>query len=121
MKTLKDVDEYIENAPKDVQPKLKEIRRAIMSIAPLAKEKISYGMPYYGYKGRLAYFAYAKKHIGLYLTPPVIEDHKDELRDYETAKATVRFPMEKALPIRLIKKLVKARLKINDEFEKKTQ
>ena len=75
MEPVKDVDEYIANAPKDVQSKLKQLRKIIKDSAPQAVERISYGMPYYGYKGRLAYFAYAKKHIGLYLTPPVIEEH----------------------------------------------
>ena len=48
--------------------------------APKAEEQISYGMPYYGYKGRLAYFAYAKHHIGLYAMPPIVKDHAKELR-----------------------------------------
>ena len=64
-KAPKDVDEYIEGAPKEVQGKLKEFRAAIREVAPTAVERISYGMPYYDYKGRLAYFSLAKKHIGL--------------------------------------------------------
>ena len=57
-----------------------------------AQERISYGIPYYGYKGRLAYFRYTKEHIGLYVPPPVIEEHKKEIKAYGTSKATVRFP-----------------------------
>jgi uncharacterized protein YdhG (YjbR/CyaY superfamily) len=53
-KTPKDVDEYIASAPKEVQAKLKELRAAIREVAPTAVERISYGMPYYDYKGRLA-------------------------------------------------------------------
>ncbi len=119
MKPIKNVDEYITLAPKAVQGKLKEFRKIIQESAPNALEKISYGMPYYGYKGRLAYFAYFKKHIGLYISPPIVEEHKSKLRDYETAKATVRFPLNKKLPGALIKKLIKARIKKNDEAEKK--
>ncbi len=111
---VKTVDEYIKNAPEDLQDRLKEIRKAIKSVAPEALEKISYSMPYYGYKGRLAYFAHAKKHIGLYVPPPVIADHKKELVSYKTAMATVQFPNDKKLPITLIKKLIKARIKINN-------
>jgi len=66
-------------------------------------------MPYYDHKGRLVYFRLTKAHIGLYIPPPVIEEHKNELADYETAKATVRFSLDKKLPITLIKKLVKDR------------
>lgn len=115
MQTVKTVDDYIAAAPKDVQDKLKQLRAAINSVAPDAEEKLSYGMPYYGYKGRLAYFAYAKNHVGLYVPPPVIDDHAAELKKYETAKATVRFPLSEDLPIPLIKKLVKARLTIINE------
>ena len=114
MKKAKDVDEYIAKAPKEVRGKLKELRAIIKSAAPKAKEGISYGMPYYAYKGRLAYFRHWKKHIGLYLPTPVIEEHESELKDYETAKATVRFPLDKKLPAALIKKLVKARVKKNE-------
>ena len=114
MKKAKDVDEYIAKAPKEVRRKLKELRAIIKSVAPKAEERISYGMPYYGYKGRLVYFAFAKKHIGLYVPTPVIEEHKKELKDYGTAKATVRFPLNKKLPLPLIKKLVKARVKKNE-------
>ena len=76
-------------------------------------------MLYYGYKGRLVYFAFAKKHIGLYIPPPVIQEHAKELKNYVTAKATIQFPLNKKLPIGLIKKLIKARVKINDEAKKK--
>lgn len=115
MKRAKDVDEYIANAPKESQAKLKELREAIRYAAPKAVERISYGMPYYGYKGRLAYFRLTKNHLGLYIPPPVIEEHKNELKEYETATATVRFSLDKKLPASLIKKLIKARVKINDE------
>ena len=114
----KDVDEFIANAPKEIQPKLRDLRKIIKDTAPEALEKLSYGMPYYGYKGRLAYFGLAKNHIGLYIPPPVIEEHKNELKTYETAKATVQFPLNKELPVALIKKLIKARVKKNDEVKK---
>lgn len=119
MKRAKDVDEYIASAPKEVQDKLRKLRDTIRKAAPKSEERISYGMPYYGYKGRLAYFQVAKKHIGLYVPPPVIEEYKKELKDYGISTATVRFPIDEKLPVGLIKKLVKARVKKNDEAEKK--
>ena len=118
-KAPKDVDAYIAKAPKAVRLKLAQLRRIIRAAAPKAEEHISYGMPYYSYKGRLVYFAIARKHIGLYVPTPVIEEHKKELEDYETAKATVRFPLNKRLPIALIKKLVKARIEKNEDRNKK--
>ena len=110
----KDVDAYIATAPKEIQGKLKVLRTAIRQVAPTAIERISYGMPYYDYKGRLVYFAFAKSHIGLYIPPPVIEEHKSELKNYETATSTIRFPIDKPLPIALIKKLIKAKMKKNE-------
>jgi len=115
MNKVTTVDEYIKSAPKEVQEKLQEIRKAIQEVVPSAEEKLSYGMPYYGYKGRLAYFANAKKHIGLYLPPPIIENHAEELKDYATSVSAVQFPLDQNLPIPLIKKLVKARVTWNDE------
>jgi uncharacterized protein YdhG (YjbR/CyaY superfamily) len=119
MKPVKNVDEYIAQAPKEVQEKLKELRAVIRTTAPGAEERISYGMPYYSYKGRLVYFQLWKKHIGLYVPSPVLEEHKSELKGYETTKATVRFPLDEKLPLALIEKLVKARVRMNDEAEKK--
>src|SRR5258706_15487065 len=100
----KDVDEYIAGAPEEVQEKLRQMRQAIREAAPDAEEKISYGMAYYGYKGRLAYFSYFKNHIGLYAVPPVVQDHIKELKKYQTATATIRFPLDEELPIALIKR-----------------
>lgn len=110
----KDVSTYLAAAPKQAQGKLKELRAAIRKAAPDAQERISYGMPYYHYNGRLVYFRLAKNHIGLYIPPPILKDFKNELKGYETAKSTLRLPLKKKLPIALIKKLVKARMQHND-------
>jgi uncharacterized protein YdhG (YjbR/CyaY superfamily) len=115
----KDVDAYIATAPAPARRRLREMRAAIRKAAPMAEERISYRMPYYHYKGRLAYFAAFKNHIGLYVPTPVVQEHKRELKDYETAAAAVRFPIHKPLPSALVQKLVKARARKNDEAKKK--
>ena len=115
----KSVDAYIAAAPKGVRSKLRQLRAVIRNTAPKAAERIGYGMPYYHYQGRLAYFCLWKAHIGLYLPTPIVEEHKRELAAYETARATVRFPLNKKLPVALIRKLIKARMKKN-EARKKT-
>jgi uncharacterized protein YdhG (YjbR/CyaY superfamily) len=115
----KSVDTYISAAPKEVQDKLSEIRAAIREVAPTAVESISYGMPGYD-KGRVAWFGLMKAHIGLYLRPPIIAEHKKELEGYKTTRSAIRFPLDKGLPIPLIKKLVKARMKKNEIANKKT-
>jgi len=71
-------------------------------------------MPYYDYKGRLAWFGLHSLHIGLYLRPPLIEEHKKELTGYVTTKSAVHLPLDKKIPVSLVKKLVKARMKMND-------
>jgi uncharacterized protein YdhG (YjbR/CyaY superfamily) len=114
----KTVDEYISEAPAAVRARLKQLRAVIRKTAPKAEERISYGMPYYGYKGRLAYFRLAKEHIGLYIPTPVLREHLQELKGYSTSEATIRFPLDKKLPLALIKKLVKARIKINEAATK---
>ena len=110
----KSVDAYIAAAPAEIRSKLKELRATIKKAAPDAVEKISYGMPYYAYKGRLAYFRHWKNHIGLYIPTPTLEDFTKELKPYVTAKATVQFPHEKKLPLTLIARIIKARAKANE-------
>ncbi|MDE1850467.1 MAG: DUF1801 domain-containing protein [Candidatus Micrarchaeota archaeon] len=119
-KVSKDVDAYIARAPKNTRGKLKEIRAAIRSVAPGAVESISYMMPSYD-KGKVAWFALMKTHVGLYLRPPIIAEHKKELATYVTTKSAVHFPLDKKLPVPLIKKLVKARIKKNSSEENKNK
>ena len=115
----KNVDDYIANTPKESQGKLEELRSTIKKAAPSAEESISYGMPYYSYKGRLAYFQLWKHHIGLYIPSPILQEFKEQLKDYQTSMATVRFPLDQKLPVSLIDKLIKARLQKNEEHEGK--
>lgn len=114
------VDDYIATAPKEVQERLQTLRQTIKEIAPDAQERISYGMPFFSYKGRLVYFANAKKYIGLYIPPPIIHDHTEELSHYTTTKSAIHFPLTQDLPVELIKKLVKARMRHNEEQAKNT-
>ena len=115
----KSVDSYIAAAPAEIRGKLKELRATIKKAVPDAVEKISYGMPYYAYKGRLAYFRHWKNHIGLYIPTPTLEQFAKELKPFVTAKATVQFPHEKKLPLALITKIVKARAKSNEASKRK--
>lgn len=115
MKKVSTVDAYISSAPKEVQEKLQQIRNLIKEVAPDAIEKISYGMPYYGYKGRLVYFAYAKNHIGLYAMPSYLEGYDSEIQKYRTGKATLSFPIDEKLPLTLIKQLIKEGVKHNSQ------
>ena len=111
------VDEYIEKCPKDVQPQLTAIRMAIQAAAPGSTDTVSYfempGYFYegYDYNGMFAWFSFKKPHVRLHVRPPVLEDHEKELGDYPSTKAIVSFPANKAIPVALVKKLVKASIK----------
>ena len=107
------MDAYIAAAPEEIQGKLREVRAAIKAAAPGAVESISYGIPYYDFRGRLAWFGLSKTHIGLYVRPPVIEQNREELSRYSTTKSAVRIPLGDEIPVPLIKKLVRARAEIN--------
>jgi len=110
----RDVDAYIATAPKSVQPMLNELRQVIKSTAPEAKEKISYGMPTYEHHGRVAYFAGYEGHVGLYGVAHVKAAHDDEVAKYLESQSTLRFPVGQRLPVALIRKLIKARVKENE-------
>ncbi len=110
-KPSKTIDEYIAMYPKNVQVLLEEMRKAIKLSAPEAEETISYHMPAFRWHGILVYFAAFKNHIGFYPTASAMEAFKEELSPYETSKGTIRFPLDKPLPVALVKRIVKYRVK----------
>ncbi len=113
MNPAKNVDEYIESAPKEVQPKLREIRAAIREAAPDAIESISYGMAFYSFSGesgfgaRLCYFWFLKskkKKIVFYTRPMFLEEYMDEVETYLSSKSALQFHLDRPIPVQLIKK-----------------
>lgn len=117
MKTFKDIDSYIAEQVPDVKERLEHIRQAIKTTAPKAEEVISYGMPAFKFHGMLVYFAAFKNHIGFYALPSGNEAFQKELSAYKQGKGSIQFPLDKALPLALIKKIVKFRVKENLEKE----
>jgi uncharacterized protein YdhG (YjbR/CyaY superfamily) len=105
------IDEYIAAAPKNLQETLQELRRSIKEAAPQAEEVISYQMPAFKLNGILVWFAVYKDHIGFYPKASAIEAFKEKLSAYQTSKGTVQFPLNKPLPLDLIKEIVYFRLK----------
>ena len=110
-----DTDTYIAGYPKETQKNLKLLRATIKKVAPHAEEIISYGMPAYKWNGMLVYFAAYEKHIGFYPGSSGIAAFKKELASYKTSKGTVQFPVEEPVPLPLIARIVKFRLKENQE------
>lgn len=111
----KNTDDYIRQFPEKQQAALEQIRKAIKAAAPVAEEVISYQMPAYKQNGMLVYFAGYENHVGFYPTPSGIEAFKKELAVYKGAKGSVQFPIDKPLPLGLIKKIVQFRIKENAE------
>src|SRR4029077_17560342 len=116
---IQDIDGYITLQPKETRVKLEKIRQTIKSITPDAEEVISYSMPAFKYYGIVVWFAGFKNHIGFYPMASGIETFKKELSVYKWAKGSVQFPLDKPLPIGLIKKIVKFRVKENLSKRKK--
>jgi len=114
----KDVDTYIAECPKNIQGKLREIRAAIKEVAPGATETTSYFQmpgyyyPGYDYNGMFAWFGLQKSYISLLLRPPTIQTYERELAGYSKTKAAVHLPLDAKVPVPLVKKLVKASLKV---------
>lgn len=109
----KTIDEYIHTFPNNVQGKLETIRRIIKEAAPGSEETISYQIPTFKTNGTyLIYFAGWKNHISIYPISPAMETSIKELSKYRTSgKGTVQFPLDKPLPLSLIKKIVKYMVK----------
>jgi uncharacterized protein YdhG (YjbR/CyaY superfamily) len=109
------VDAYIAASDVHLKKPLKQIREAIKAAAPNAEEVISYQIPAYKENGILVFFAGYKNHIGFYPTASGIENFKNEIAKYKWSKGAIQFPLDKPMPLALIRKIVKFKLKENEE------
>jgi len=111
----KTIEEYIYAAPAEVQEKLWQLHETIRAAAPGAIENLKWSMPAYSYQKILVTWAVFKKHIGFYPMPTAIKTFVKDLTKFKTAEGSVQFPLDKPLPISLIKKIVKFRVKESKE------
>jgi uncharacterized protein YdhG (YjbR/CyaY superfamily) len=110
----KTIDEYLAALSDDKRAALEKLRKTIRAAAPRAEECISYQIPAYRQNGMLVGFGATAKHCAFYLmSSSTVEAHKDELKDYDTSKGTIRFQADNPLPAALVRKLVKARIAEN--------
>ena len=107
----KTVDEYIGGFPDDVAAMLQQLRQAIREEAPDAKEIISYQMPAFSLHGNLVYFAGYRNHVGFYPTSSGIATFRKELAPFETSRGTVRFPAGEPIPMELVRRIIRYRIK----------
>jgi uncharacterized protein YdhG (YjbR/CyaY superfamily) len=112
----KNTDEYLARLPEPARSTLSKIRAAIRSVAPAeATEAISYGMPAFKYKGALVWFAAFSNHCSFFPgSGSVIAAFHNELKNCQTSKGTIRFPVDKPLSAALVKKIVRARIAENE-------
>ena len=112
----KNVDEYIANAPKEAQSKLRETRAAIKSAAPKAEEGISWGVPFYKYHGVLAGFASFKNHVSFGFAAVLQSKDREmlEKKGYITGKKTIQIKFDQKVPTTAIKQILKAKAKMNE-------
>ena len=115
----KTVDEYLAGLPEPAHSTLTHVRAVIRSVVPKdTTEVISYGIPMFKFNGMLVGYAAFAKHCSLFPTGSgVIEQFAKELKGYRTSKGTIQFPSDKPLPDALIKKIVKAKVKENKEWD----
>jgi uncharacterized protein YdhG (YjbR/CyaY superfamily) len=113
------VGQFIRSAPKEAQPKLREIRSIILKAAPRAKESLKWGMPAVSYKRILVMYAGYRQHIGFYPTPSPIRAFKKELAGFKTAKGSIQFPLDRPLPVSLIRKITAFRVRESLEEDAK--
>ena len=107
----KTVDEYFAAVPEPARGALQQIRAAIRSVVPPdATEIISYKIPAFRHKKVLVWYAAFANHCSLFPTAAVIEAFKDELKGFSTSKGTIHFPLDKPMPLELIKRMVRARV-----------
>ena len=111
----KTIEEYIYAAPAGVQERLWKLHESIRVAAPGAAEGLKWSMPAYSYQKILVAFALCKKHVDFYPMPSAIRAFAKELSKYKTAEGSVQFPHDKPLPLPLVKKIVRFRVKESKE------
>jgi uncharacterized protein YdhG (YjbR/CyaY superfamily) len=117
--TPKTIPEYIKAAPKEAREKMREMRACIREAAPGAKESLKWGMPAFSYRRILVTFAAFKHHIGFYPTPSAVKAFAKNLARFNTAKGSIQFPLEKPLPLPLIRKITAFRVRESNEEDRK--
>jgi uncharacterized protein YdhG (YjbR/CyaY superfamily) len=121
MKKAKEVDKYLAGVPQPARSTLSNMRAAIRSaVPPEATEAISYQIPTVKYKGRLVVFAAFSNHCSFFpMSMAVMRAFKNDLKNFDTSKGTIRFPMDKPPSAGLVKKMVKARIAENERRKRR--
>jgi len=118
-KTAKNVDDYLNNLPKEVKTTLENLRKTIKATAPMAEEIISYQIPTYRYHGALVHFMAHKDYCSFFVVnKSILETFKEELIDYDSSGTTIHFTVKNPIPSTLVEKIVKERIRQNELLDK---
>lgn len=115
----KNIADYIKSAPVEARSKLREMRTCIRAAAPGSVEALKWGIPAFSHHRILVAFAGFKHHIGFYPTPSILKLFSKELSKYKTGKGSVQFPLRDRLPLGLIRKMTKARVRQSLDEDKR--
>ncbi|HEX9252249.1 MAG TPA: DUF1801 domain-containing protein [Ignavibacteriaceae bacterium] len=105
------IDEYSKTFPKYIQKILEQVRETIREAAFDAEETINYQIPTFKLNGNLVHFAAFKNQIGFYPISKTLEDFQKDLAKFKSSKGAVQFPINEPMPLKLISKIVKYRVK----------
>lgn len=114
------VNEYIATFPEETQRLLEQVRVIIRTAAPEAREKISYQIGAFELNGKnLIHFAGWKNHISIYPIPRGNAAFNKAIAPHVDGKGTLKFPLDKPLPLKLIEKVVRLHVAENAKRAKR--
>ncbi len=106
------IDRYLASLDEPKRSTLAALRETILEVIPDAEQCIAYNYPGFKVRGTtVAGFAAFKNHLS-YLphSGSVLSALGDDVAGYEQTKGSLHFAIDKPLPKRLVRKLVKTRL-----------
>ena len=108
------VEAYLAELPEAERDALERVRAAVLKVAPDARQRISYGIVVLATETDLVGLASQRKHLSFYtMSPPLVTELKDDLARFEVSGATIHFTAQRPLPLKLIEKIVRARVQAN--------
>jgi len=115
----KPVVDYIVRQPQPFRAMLEELKSLIKSVIPEAEESISYQVLCFKYLHMLVGIGTNKNFCSFYImSPALVKKIKNDLRNLKVSGSTLHFFPGEPLPKNLIKKIIKARVKENEERAK---